>query len=268
MVKNNTKLTNAINFLLFCYFGITLESKYPDILDKIISKAYKDATQQGAFNTQLTDVLKEKIEKAKNSSGNKENNLGENLIKDSIIKLVDIPYEITEKEKYQNQFNEWHNTLCNGLIDLYKNELNNDEFFTYGNAQKWVNMTMKYLYLINSVFTAYADPNNEFNNKSGKYIDNISEFLHIPVDRFIIDAAWNLDKRIELPIKDRNPERRIKGYKNPHEYVEPWSKWKNTDAENGTYSKFQKTLKEFLNEKPIDWECRIWNENADKKIND
>lgn len=256
METNNTKLTNAINFLLFSYFGITLESEPDDIMDKAISKAYKDATQQGAFNTQLTNELKEKIKDTKNS--------GENLIKDSIAKLIEIPYENTEKENYQNQFNEWHNILCNSLIELYK-EVNSDKFFTYGNAQKWVNMTMKYLYLLNSVFNTYTEQNNEFVEEYGKYIDNISEFLHVPIDSYIIESVWDKES-IKLPL---NKEKLCKNGKRGaynSEKVVAWSKWKN---ENSEYHEFQNTLNDLLNKEdkltPIDWEGPAWITVAKKR---
>lgn len=59
--NENEKFENAINFLLFSYFKITLDDNANDILDKVIIKAYKDATQQGAFNKYLTDDIKAQI---------------------------------------------------------------------------------------------------------------------------------------------------------------------------------------------------------------
>ena len=198
-MENNNKLTNAINFLLFSYLGITLESEPDDVMDKAISKAYNDATRQGAFNTQLTYELKEKIEKVKNSSGDKENNLGENLITENVLALINTSHKKIDKE----YFNSWHCSLCHKLINCYETALESDEYFTYGNAQKWVNMTMKYLYLIYSIFSVYAESNNKFVDSCGEHIDKISKFLHVPVDSYIIESVWD-NESIKLPLNEKN----------------------------------------------------------------
>ena len=44
--------------------------------------------------------------------------------------------------------------------------------FTVGHAQKWINMTMKYLYI-------YGDID----------VTGIFDFLHVPVDSYIFDAV-------------------------------------------------------------------------------
>lgn len=48
----------------------------------------------------------------------------------------------------------------------------NEESFTIGQSQKWLNMTLKYLWLLNILL----DGLNE-------------EYLHIPVDSYIIEAV-------------------------------------------------------------------------------
>lgn len=252
METNNTELKNAINFLLFSYFGITFESKPDNILDKAISKAYKDATLRGAFNTQLTDELKEKIIKAKNDV---ENNLGENLIKEHVNALIkNTPHKIIDKEC----FNEWHSSLCQKLIECYKTALESDYYFTYGNAQKWVNMTMKYLYLLNSIFSVFAKPDTRFIDSYGKHIDKISEFLHVPVDSYIIESVWYEDS-IKLPLKKEKLSKNGKHRTYNSENVVAWSKWNNNDQE---YDDFQNSLKDYLSEKnepaPIAWEGPAW----------
>lgn len=261
METSNTKLTNAINFLLFSYFGITLESEPDDVMDKAISKAYNDATRQGAFNTQLTDELKEKIEKVKNSSGDKENNLGENLIKENVLALINTSHKNIDKE----YFNSWHCSLCHKLINCYETALESDEYFTYGNAQKWVNMTMKYLYLIYSIFSVYAKSNNKFVDSCGEHINKISEFLHVPVDSYIIESVWD-NESIKLPLNEKKLCKNGKRGVYNSEKVVAWSKWRN---ENGEYYEFQNTLNDFINKEykltPIDWEGPAWIDVAIKR---
>ena len=70
----------------------------------------------------------------------------------------------------QADFDKWHRTTCENLISVYA-----DKFpFTAGQAQKWINMTMKYIYTIGEeripgFGTAY-------------------EFCHAPLDNDVLDA--------------------------------------------------------------------------------
>ena len=57
---------------------------------------------------------------------------GSKLIKESLNLL-------SEKDT----FDTWHKTLCEGLMDVYPKQK-----LTYGQAQKWVNMTIKYVYVL------------------------------------------------------------------------------------------------------------------------
>ena len=66
---------------------------------------------------------------------------------------------------------------------------------TYGQAQKWINMTIKYLYLF-----------------GGYTFDSVFEELHIPVDNYILDIA-NEKVGIDRPKK-------------------PWSKWEEEQYRN------------------------------------
>lgn len=49
--------------------------------------------------------------------------------------------------------------------------------FTYGNAQKWLNMALKYLWLLGDL------PN-----------DIKEERLHAPIDSYILQKLWNLNE--------------------------------------------------------------------------
>ena len=47
--------------------------------------------------------------------------------------------------------------------------------FSYGQAQKWINMTIKYLYILEV-----------------QSFDGVFEYLHIPIDNYIYDSVENL----------------------------------------------------------------------------
>lgn len=53
-------------------------------------------------------------------------------------------------------------------------------------AQKFVNMTIKYLYMISEIDYEFDDEVK----KIFKYIKANELSLHVPIDRFIIDAIW------------------------------------------------------------------------------
>ena len=93
----------------------------------------------------------------------------------------------------------------------------------------------------------------------GKWNDEferIKDSLHVPVDSYIIDAAWNKSEKIVLPLKEPKKERSNQ-YSKPSEYVEPWSKWNNYKV----YYAFQESLAESLigdNKSPYEWEREAW----------
>lgn len=47
---------------------------------------------------------------------------------------------ISEKIKQQEEFDEWHKKCCDKLIKIFE-----DQTFYYGQAQKWINMSLKNL---------------------------------------------------------------------------------------------------------------------------
>lgn len=227
-----------IDFLVYSYFeiipeGIYNESEYyknhkdcyNDYCTKmVIIKAYSDATNEGAYNTLFKkeipniDELKKSSDKAKKESAT--------VLLNSLKK-----YEET------NDFDTWHNTLCTTIVNNYSNVKGNvkekeQQFFTYGNAQKWVNMTLKYLWLF------------------GLLPDYIKEDLHIPIDSFIIDALWK-NKDIKLPLRDEKKKRDY-SYKQPSNYVKPWSQWEyKTD-----YTLFRDSMQK--TDYNLSWENEEW----------
>ena len=195
---------NALDFLLYSYFGITSDSEKEELSNAALEKAYFDATQQGAFNTLIS---KEKRESVSTAHDNALSKLREQL------KTVDF-----------DNYDKWHNTTCVAVCNKYDEQSLN--CFTYGNAQKWVNMTMKYLYLFDSL---------GLKNRPIIIDEAKAKCLHVPVDSYIIESVW--DKNVELPlIKEKLLKDRTKGKYN-NEKVKAWSKW-----EDNEYQIFQKSL--------------------------
>lgn len=137
-----------------------------------------------------------------------------------------------------------------------ENTLFNESGFYYGQAQKWVNMTIKYM----DVMGFWQTELDKHRNK-----------LHIPIDNYIIQYVWeNInfkngeknEKTIPLPYIAKNGPH---NYKYNEDKVVRWSKW-----DEKQYNAFQEELKDYLEKSvpaktPLDWEAHAWIEIAKKK---
>ena len=228
-----------MDFLIYSYFKIIpkviyVDSREPDYstyrIKKAIIKAYEDATNEGAYNTLFKKTIEaEKLKQLKSASERARNDSAKFLF-----------LQIQKLSALASNYKEWHKNTCDGLYKKYSkvclNE--NEPFFTYGNAQKWVNMTMKYLWLLG-------------------LLDNTvdCERLHIPIDSFIIDAMWS-DQNVNLPLRPENGDR-SKTYAKPSDHVLGWSQWNDK-----MYEDFRSDLPEKYS---LYWENDAWIEQAEKR---
>ena len=72
----------------------------------------------------------------------------------------------------QSVFDNWHRKLSDEIKMIYQSY---GIEFSYGQAQKWINMTIKYLYILEV-----------------QSFDGVFEYLHIPIDNYIFDSVENL----------------------------------------------------------------------------
>lgn len=244
---------NAINFLLFSYFEMVSddikEENQKGVILICAKRAYRDLNRTLRFSTK-SDKIRENFRK----------DLCEK-IKDEILKLLN---ELEETNELFNKktFDERHDQICQSIMKTcqsFKNEQNDTillstknskkntdinpnkqaQNFHYGQAQKWLNMTLKYMWLL---------------GLWEKEFEKILPVLHVPVDSFIIEKVWN-NSAIYLPCDDRK-----RNQKYSEEKVDSWSRW---DCE--AYKEFQNSLRNFLGGKnPIEWECSTWLEIAKK----
>jgi hypothetical protein len=68
-------------------------------------------------------------------------------------------------------FDDWHREACERLCSVYREY--GFEGFTAGHAQKWVNMTLKYIYVMDGRIKGF---------------DHLYEFCHVPFDNILIEA--------------------------------------------------------------------------------
>ncbi len=229
--KTVTVLQSTIDTLLFFSFGITLDDNYDFIVDTLIEKAYKDATLMGAFNTKVKEINENKIEKSKSGAKTKINDFLNNTA--DMFSSAD-----------------WHEKICK----IIKGEFENEQIqaFTIGNSQKWINMTLKYIYLLSS----FTFTDEDFNKLAECVWDNAGK-LHVPIDSYMIDAiAFAGIKGLGENAKDAREK-----YKRPSDKIEKWSNIKEYNDKKGfDYEGIQQNLEDYLSKKMyrIDWEEQAW----------
>lgn len=221
----NKKMLNSM--LLQAYFGLS-DCDLNDeetLIAKCCDRAYKDMCRTLRFN---------KVE-------------GDSINKDDWKKRVsDVVIEaIGNIDPDSVAFDDYHETTCENMMEVScEGVFGEGEKLHYGQAQKWFNMTCKYLYLL---------------NYRGDKLNKISESLHAPIDNYIIQIATTNnttapDCRFALGI-DTSDTPSV-----------AWSRWDSTE-----YKCFQKKLRERLdvwneenssNLSLIEWECYAWMEQA------
>nr|DAD64676.1 MAG TPA: hypothetical protein [Caudoviricetes sp.] len=184
---------DIIDFLKAVYFG-----DFTDSLKAASSRAYRDMNRTIRFNG-LPDATRLALRAKVNTV------FGTELLK--------LNYSCITS---QDEFNAWHRSVSDSIKTIYLNE---GIRLTYGQAQKWINMTIKYLYMIE----AYT-------------FDDVFEFLHIPLDNYVFDIA-----RDSLGITRPKVA---------------WSSWDNYEKQ---YLQYQNLIREKIDTgSPLRWEFRYW----------
>lgn len=227
---NTMERKTAINFLLYSLAGVTLESDKETIVEQAAKRAFRDAASR------VLSIDEEKVDK------NALKNQGINILKESIIEDFPDPAKGEDYDK-------WHGGICTKLKTIYKDKTADGKKFTYGIAQKWVNMTLKYLAVFYCIFIQ-EKPDAEFCRFYSPIAEKYEQCFHAPVDRYIIQAGKKVCSKVESL---------------------PWSKWeaeeKEWNDEKDMYHSFEKELKEKLNgtDSLLDWEGRVWIEEMENK---
>ncbi|MBR6515035.1 MAG: hypothetical protein IKT46_09420 [Clostridia bacterium] len=136
--------------------------------------------------------------------------------------IVGLVGDLLNQKEFDENLYTWYEEACEKII--YEASEVCKEFY-FGHAQKWLNMTVKYMLVM-------GIHKEEF--------DVIKPYLHIPVDNYIIKAA-----REKFGIKISS---------------EVWSKW-----EGPEYREFQRQLRAKTEGSAVDWEASAWIEIADKE---
>jgi hypothetical protein len=153
-------------------------------------------------------------------------NGAKNLIEARFKSLANMPVE-SDRVTMVTTFDDWHGKSCEAIVAFYGDELelhSSKVRMTYGQAQKWTNMTIKYCWLFGGEELIWLQP--------------WLPAAHFSVDEVILRAAV-AEKAVSEPP------------------CEAWSKWNSEEQ----YQGFQKTLRTVAarqNRMPLELEAEWW----------
>lgn len=214
--------------------GDSVDEEY--YIKKAVRRAYRDASSH------VLSIKEGKDDSKKNPCKKEE----------AISAVV---YEVKSINNDYNNYECWHSHVCKDLTERIYNTYEvdykgDDRTFSYGIAQKFVNMTIKYLVILYTVMKA-MDTDKANRNYIKFYEKNLKKYeqdFHIPIDGYILESV-SKDKAEILKNVIVKEKKKVKA----------WSKWEEND-----YNSFQAELKKIKakDEYPLDWEGKTWIEIA------
>ena len=211
------------DFLWYTYFGITKTDAEKDekkAFEKCVYRAYIDLCRTIHFTKSTSSLKGDELKEY----DDKKTGFKEEVTQELYTKIKSI-FESTDLQQfYLDAFAVIIHASKRRTHDLFKDNL------TYGQAQKWVNMTIKNM-LVMGLW---------------EFPENIEKQLHIPIDNYIIDEA-----KENLDIKKPSCS---------------WSKI--TDV--GEYFDYQNKVRERVSnpETPLTWEHKAWLIHANELLKD
>lgn len=204
MVEKKIEISKEVlDFLTGIYYkdNENDDSRKKRIFDRAFDMAYKDmATHTVAYNKN-SEEYKKYIE-GDNARTKKNKGKVRNTIKEHIKSFfVEDNYSLS-KRLFVNDFDKWHKEVCNSIVnieDCYieglepKNEIKSEVnlstilrhidknipgIFTYGQAQKLVNMMLKYLYIY-------------YQCEGWDDLEKLSSSFHVPIDSLVLKAVFS-----------------------------------------------------------------------------
>lgn len=159
-------------------------------------------------------------------------------------KIRENPNTFDKEDDRKDNSIDSHKKLCRIITERFS-VITEPKTFTYGHAQKWVNMTLKYLYVLDKC-------------KDEKNYDDIISYFHIPIDNIILDMCSNPEKHNEnLPEEQQlPPEFKVK---REDKETDAWSTW-----DYNTYMSYREKLEGQIktcygeNKPPLIWELENW----------
>ena len=236
---DNKKL---MDFLLYSYFGFSSGDLDQTRKVKCSYRAYLDLARTVKYTYSSTELEKATV----GTDAHAFIDIRKKRIEDVCSKLIE---SIESFPNYPDDFGTWHDDQCVQIIrqmntpydDGGKNFLKDGFTFTYGQAQKWVNMTLKSLWLLDMLPNGFSEAE-----------------LHVPVDSFILEAL----KETQQFNTEGN---KITGSGESYYYNgEAWS----AISESKNYKKLQDGIRDIAKKQgisPIQWEGPAWIKVAEQR---
>lgn len=142
-------------YLLYSHYGIKNCDGVSEIIFKSARKSYLEFCRHLSYQNAVTVESRSKYEHDV-----------EKLLSDMIPDLL--------KTVNQESFDKKHNEICEAVIHMYDSVCRQ----TYGVAQRWLNLTLMNLVVIDSVQSIEDIP-----------IINARRFFHVPVEKYLLEAA-------------------------------------------------------------------------------
>lgn len=227
------KYEKALDFLLFSYFGLDngisklayVEKNRNEIIAQCAKRAYLDLSRTVEYSLSTSKLAE--MQKKSATDEDKDKAKKYNKRKEKLVQSVSTGFcnPITE------EFDQWHETKCGEICKTMDDSglLQEGKNFTYGQAQKWVNMTIKYLWLLDLL------------------PDGIKEgSLHVPIDSFILQELKNCGVE------------EVSGSGETYHYKDnAWS----AISDPSDYKNLQEEIKRIARkdgQNPIQWEKSAW----------
>lgn len=152
-------------YLLYSHYGIKENDTSSEIILKSAKKSYMDFCRRVSFQTRVPlenrDTFERNVEK---------------LLSDMIPNLLEV---VGNKSGSQELFDRSHNDICEAIIHVYDSAGGQ----TYGIAQRWLNLTLMNMVVIESNLTTGFFP-----------IIDARKFFHVPVEQYLLEAATTKQK--------------------------------------------------------------------------
>lgn len=235
----NSKEQYQQDFLWATYFGVTREevaNNDEERISRCIDRAYLDLnrTIKYRLSSSTLDEMKKAGKKSEAEAFEKDKMVfredARNYLTAKIKSLLEM--QSVEEDWFDDK---WHKPVCQRIAELANTKrglIKEGKNFTFGQAQKWVNMTLKNLLVMG--------------------IDKMNAtvpVMHVPLDSYIIEAAHvPLGEKIHEPFD-------VEGLGIP-KLAETWSGLDDSEK----YIEYQKEIRKKLGENkyPIYWEGPAW----------
>ena len=147
-------------YLLYANYGIKETDTQTDMITKAAEKSFKDFCRRVSYQQKVPIDRRTDMEREV-----------ENLLSTEIQNLL---HTASQSNATQDRFDSVHHRICEAVLRVY----DTIGGIPYGIAQRWLNLTLLNMVVIESTLAADVWP-----------ICNIRHFFHAPVDMYVLEAA-------------------------------------------------------------------------------